>query len=220
MWGADASGVFNLRRCEGTSVDLLFGFRYLDLQEDLQTRVATFGIGFDSNNLGNDSFNTRNHFYGGQVGARWGWNSGRWSANATGLVALGATDQLVSIDGTTIVFGNAARVPGPANGFVYTQPTNIGQFHHSDFSVVPQVQFKVGYDLSCNMRLTVGYDFLYWSNVVRPGNQVDHVVNISQTGPDAFGGNGALVGPARPMPLTNRSDFSAQGVSFGMEFKW
>jgi hypothetical protein len=32
--------------------------------------------------------------------------------------------------------------------------------------------------------------------------------------------SGALVGPANPAPLFNRSDFWAQGVNFGLEFRF
>jgi len=118
------------------------------------------------------------------------------------------------------VYGTATAAPGFYPGFVYSQPTNIGSFHHDVFSFVPQVQFKLGYDLLSNVRATVGYDFLYWTNVVRPGQQIDRTVNISQTPPDAFGGVNQLIGAPRPMPLSNRSDFWAQGISAGLEFRW
>jgi len=55
---------------------------------------------------------------------------------------------------------------------------------------------------------------IYWSSVVRPGDQVDPVVNFSQL----FGG--PLVGPAQPLPQFNRTDFFAHGLSFGLEFRY
>jgi hypothetical protein len=61
----------------------------------------------------------------------------------------------------------------------------------------------------------VGYNFLYWSNVIRPGNQVDRVINPNLLPP----ANG-LGGPNRPTFEFHGSDFWAQGVSFGLEFRY
>ena len=57
-----------------------------------------------------------------------------------------------------------------------------------------------------------------WNDVVRPGNQIDRVVNpnIVPTDQD-FGVAG---GPRRPAPLFNSSDFWAQGVNFGLHFRY
>jgi len=87
LWGAEANTALNLWRGSGLSVDALAGFRYLDLQEDLQDRVFTTFIGIDSSVQGFDRFNTRDQFYGGQVGTRIGYNAGPLSANLTALVA-------------------------------------------------------------------------------------------------------------------------------------
>ena len=71
--------------------------------------------------------------------------------------------------------------------------------------------------ITSHWRAFVGYDFMYWSQVVRPGNQVDRNINLSQS---AVFGSGALTGPAYPMPLFNRSDFWAQGLNAGLEFRF
>src|SRR5207302_1861350 len=35
LWGAEANGIFNIRCTDTLSLDLIAGFRYLDLREDL-----------------------------------------------------------------------------------------------------------------------------------------------------------------------------------------
>jgi Putative beta barrel porin-7 (BBP7) len=50
----------------------------------------------------------------------------------------------------------------------------------------------IGYNLTYNLRATVGYTFLYWNTVARPGDQIDTSLNLSQLD------SGGLVGPARP----------------------
>ena len=142
------------------------------------------------------------------------------SASPARLV-LGANSQTIGVDGSSTASANLP-VPGTIPGFVYTQPTNIGQQRHTSFSAVPQVQVKLGYSFFQNMRLTIGYDFLAWTGVARPSDQLDAVNSnlISRnfvvqniTGPIADGG-------ARPAPTTNTSTFWAQGVSAGIEFSW
>ena len=62
------------------------------------------------------------------------------------------------------------------------------------------------------LRLNVGYTFLAWSNVVRPGDQIDRVANISQIPPPV--GPGTLMGPANPAFNFKDSFFWAQGINF------
>jgi hypothetical protein len=60
---------------------------------------------------------------------------------------------------------------------------------------------------------------MYWSQVVRPGSQIDRNINLSQS--VILGNtNGILTGPASPMPLFNRTDFWAQGLSVGFELRF
>jgi hypothetical protein len=67
------------------------------------------------------------------------------------------------------------------------------------------------------VRLTFGYQFLYWSRVARPGEQIDRVINPTQI--PVFGGN-QLLGPARPEPLFTTTDFWAQGLNLGLEVRF
>ena len=163
----------------------------------------------------NDSFSTRNQFYGGQIGARFGFRADRLSLDLAAKVALGSTHQVVDIQGSSLYSGTGfALPPGVDSGGVYTQPSNIGRTSANTFTVSPQVSLKIGLDLTSRLRATVGYDFLYWSSVVRPGNQIDHNLNPTQFPGAAFSGS--------PLPAAqfNRSDFLAHGVSFGLEFRY
>jgi hypothetical protein len=64
----------------------------------------------------------------------------------------------------------------------------------------------------------VGYSFLYWSNVVRPGDQIDRTVNFTQVPIDPT--NGPLSGSARPALMPRQNDFWAQGFNFGIEIQF
>ena len=140
----------------------------------------------------------------------------------TGKVALGSTHQVVNIQGDTTqtaLPGGFAPMPGSFAGGIYALPTNSGRRFANEFSVIPALELKVGYQLTQRLRATLGYDFMYWNQVVRPGNQIDHSINPTQSVPFGTTG-GVLVGPAVPAALFNRTDFWAQGVSFGLELRF
>jgi hypothetical protein len=68
-----------------------------------------------------------------------------------------------------------------------------------------------------NVQVYAGYNFLYWSNVIRPGDQIDRTVDLT------FVPNAPPVPPSgqnRPAPTFGQSDFWAQGVQFGVQFRW
>jgi len=218
--GAELNGVFNAWRLPGDNLELVLGLRYLDLQENLETNFVSTALRFDAALAGNDRFTTRNHFLGAQVGARWTGGVGRWTTSFAGLIGVGGTNRITSIDGSTTITGTAvpnSTVPG----LLYTEPTNIGRYQQTVFSAVPQFQAKVGYDILRSLRITFGYDFICWTNVVRPSEQIDNVVNTTQQSP-VVSPDGALklTGEARPSPRLNGSSFWAQGIICGMELRW
>jgi Putative beta barrel porin-7 (BBP7) len=235
LWGAEANGVANLYKDEAFSVELLAGFRYADLSENLNDQVETSasgavvvpflvpGVGpFVATFPGTldiktyDQFSTRNQFYGAQLGGRARFHLSDLSVALSAKVAVGSTHEVVNINGFGTVASSglfAGFGAGPLPGGQFALPTNIGRHTHDEFTVMPEAQAQVNYDLTRHVRAFAGYDFLYWSRVVRPGDQVDRDLNPTQV--PGLGG-GALVGPARPAPLFNQSSFWANGVSFGL----
>jgi hypothetical protein len=214
MWGAET----NLRThlwcgCRST-LDVLAGFRTLGLDEDLFVRenltvLAAPGGAFSLV----DHFRTENRFYGGQVGAEWQCHIRRWDLGIKTKLAIGATDQLVTISGNDVVTDpvNGTR---SFNGGLLALPSNIGTYNRNKFTFVPEVGFTVGYNLTDHLRCFAGYNFLYWSSVARPGPQIDRTVNVNQIAPPIPGG------PPRPAFSFNPTDFWAQGVNVGLEYKW
>lgn len=203
-------------------IDLLAGFRFLELDERLsitENLSPLPGSGFPAGTaiVVRDNFETRNYFYGGQVGTEWEWRRGRCSFGLLSKIAVGGTEHITTINGST-----AFNVPGIApitgRGGLLALPTNIGRFTTNGFAVVPELGVKIGYQLTNHLRLTVGYTFLYWSEVVRPGDAIDRAINFTQR--PTFFGQGTLVGPARPAFTNRDSDFWAQGLNLGLEFRY
>lgn len=230
FWGWEADGVINLARAGFFHAEGLIGFRYLDLTEDLNLSLATAGglnpnlfpppfaafPGVASASL-TDGFSTRNQFYGANFGIRGGVRYGRVSLDGTFKVAMGPVYEVEQVVG----FKTAAASVGGFNalatapGGIFAQPTNGGRRTDTTFAVVPEVIVRLGVDVTSHWRVFVGYNFLYLSDVIRPGNQIDNTVNLTQ-----LTNLGPLAGPARPTPAFNHNDFWAQGINFGAEFRW
>ena len=100
-------------------------------------------------------------------------------------------------------------------GGLLAQRTNIGDYSANNFSFVPEVGVRLGYLIAPRVALTAGYNFIYWTGVARPGEQIDPVVNPTQIPP------GTLQGPARPaFTGVSTTDIWIQGVSTGLEFRF
>src|SRR5207244_9488477 len=95
--------------------------------------------------------------------------------------------------------------------------SNFGPSTRNEFAVVPEVGVNVGARLNGNVRLFAGYSFLYWSNVVRPGDQVDRVVNANLI---PVRSDGTRMGPSAPVNTLRGSDFWAHGINLGMQVIW
>ena len=196
---------------------MLAGGRYLQLDdslritENLQVEQSVRGVG---NIVVIDQFNTRNQFYGGQIGFDGEYRKNRWFLGGSGKVALGNMRQSVSINGATIF--NDGPAPGvESGGLLALAGTNIGEYKRDRFAVVPEAGVKIGYYFKPNLRGFVGYDVLYASSVVRPGDQIDLNVN-----PTFLPRNGPPIGAAVPQFQFRSTDFWAHGVSFGLELRY
>jgi hypothetical protein len=209
--------------------DVLAGFRALGLNEDftiqdsivpLVSGVFTFqgnAVNPPSTLADFDRFHTYNYFYGGQLGTRLTWNFGNLDLTMTAKVALGQNQEVIDVEGTSSLFTPGAKTVTVPGG-ILAQPTNIGRTYRTDFSLAPEGTFNLGYQITPWLRAQVGYTFLYWTNVVRPGTQIDRTVNPTQVPTDAS--FGTLTGPARPVLTPQLSDFSAQGINLGLEFRF
>jgi hypothetical protein len=94
----------------------------------------------------------------------------------------------------------------------------IGKFNRNEFAVVPEVDVNFGYQYQ-NVRLFVGYTFLYANNVLRPGPQIDHAINSTQS--ILFLNTPAnLVGSPNPSVNMTSSTFWAQGINVGLQISF
>jgi len=162
-----------------------------------------------------DVFDARNDFYGGQLGVRGRYQAGRFMADATLKVAVGAMRQSVDVTGSTRTNFFGPPVQTFAGG-IFAEPTNIGSHSRTVVAVVPEAGINVGFRVTDRAALVVGYTFLYASNVARPGNQIDRAINPSQSVSISTSNPAVLSGAARPAFRFEGSDFWAHGLNAGI----
>jgi len=221
LLGAELMGAGNLVSTGPLRLDLLGGFRYLNLHETFSFTTNSPNIAPNPSDIfqTQDQFDTTNNFYGAQVGVRARSGCGPWTVSGTAKFALGAMIQSVDIDGFLLTndFNGLGVLQSFAGGY-FAQPTNMGNHSRTVFAVLPEVGLNLGYEVTRWMNLFLGYTFLYTNNVVRPGNQIDRGINPTQNA--SFTGNPSapLVGPARPAFTAQGSSFWAQGINAGVMF--
>lgn len=235
LWGGD----INLRKsllvgCR-SRLDGLVGFRYLDFEEDIRISetfgdpmprfVPGVGLARITNGMLEDNFSVRNRFYGGQVGLTGELRRGPWSLEGTAKIAFGTTEQTVTTSGGQVFLLNVGTVAGPGvpvtGPGLLVQPSNLGEFSRNQFSVVPEGTLTLGYYLTPNIKLFGGYNFLYWSNVLRVADQIDTTLNVRPRGPGVLPPlEQPADGPRRPAIPFRSTDFWAQGVTVGIQFTW
>jgi hypothetical protein len=214
----------NLRRslCNNgcRRVDVLAGYRFFQMNEDLTVRTNTTSIQTGSTiPVGTtfgilDSFHTRSQFNGGQLGVNAAWDNGCWGLDLLAKLAIGGMSQRVTINGTTVTTV-PDTAPVTSRGGILAQNSNIGTFQRGQFSVLPEFGVNLHRRIGACWRLNVGYTLLIVTNVVRPGDQIDTRLDPNQFPPPATSGPFTF-----PAFAFRDSDIWLQGVNVGLEYNF
>lgn len=219
LWGAEAN-CHTGRCCFGPlSFDFLAGARYLNLTENV-TVAGDFTYAeplTDPDEVpGNpengrtrtmhtfDSVTTRNRYFGGQVGTTVGYTQGAFSLDGTFKLGAGATYQQVRAFGFTTL--DPAVIEPSAGAPTFNRPLTVlpgglftpGAFsqNRTRLSFLPELSARASYNLTANVSAHVGYSFLYVSNVVRPSDVTNSVLD------------------------TRSSHLTAHGLDLGLQFRY
>jgi hypothetical protein len=238
LQGGDGHFLFSFSRGMSFRCDALAGVRWLNLNEDLtideNLRFITLSPpGFDviagnpfpgrqfllASDIGiRDHFGTRNDFIGCDLGFKSHFVSNCWSIDLLTRLAVGGNHQVIRGDGFTGITFPGFPTQYDRSGR-YIGPANSGVFGNDIFSVVPEVGLTIGWEPTHWCKFTLGYNWLYWTNVVRPGAQVDRVINpIGVPTRPEFQSN--LYEPRRPGVAFNETDIWLQFVTVGMQFTY
>jgi hypothetical protein len=232
LWGAELNGRVHFHPKERLHADGLFGFRFVHLGETLSANdqltpitpnILTFNGPANFVNAPNsladeDSFKTRNNFYGLQIGGDLTWEGDWFFVNTFAKFGLGGTNQHVNINGTTTLITPTGNVV--AQGGVLALPTNIGSFNRTTVGFLPELGLSVGVNLTPHLQLVAGYSFLYWNQVVRPGGQLDHSLNPTLIPSDIRFGTIQTASTTRPVFTFNEESFWTQFLNVGVNLHY
>ncbi len=250
FWGGDMSVTLGCNCWGWLTATALGGFMYREFDEQLQVSqfsvilpLGTAQVGGTTFTAPNgiaiqDNFSTRNQFYGGLIGARLEAHYGRVSAEFTEKFGIGATHQVVGIEGSTTgvsppvtVQGNQLSNTFPSlfppvvtvsNGItsvpggVLATSTNSGQHVATQFSVASESTINLKFKATKCLTVVAGYTVLYLNKVVRPGTEIDR--NVNQAGiPSSPAFTNFIVFPKSPAFSFNEGNIWANGVSLGLQ---
>jgi hypothetical protein len=227
MFGGEANLLHRWYSDGCVSFDTLLGYRHVQLKEQIELlgrSTATGGIAtFNGAALPagvtvftTDTFRVRNEFHGAQIGGRLEVRRDMFTLTLASKGGAGVNLQTLRTNGLTTATGNGAS--RTAFGGVRVLPTNFGRDTNTDFSMLSESQVEFGFQVTKNLSLRVGYNLLFWSDVVRPGNVISPVTSFTQVPIDPTFNRATAA--TRPVTVFRSSDFLAHGLILGLQLDY
>jgi hypothetical protein len=199
------------------------GYRVLNLEESINITENLTSVGANrqvppgTTIVVNDQFRTRNTFHGVQFGFDREVRSGDHYFGLRPSVGFGGLCREYTVAGSTLL--NVPNTGGGTTQVVRTggllaQTTNIRTVSETKFAYTFELNATVGRYITDNLRIGVGYNFLYLSSVLRPAGLIDPVVD-----PRLLSG-AAVPDATRPAPIANSTNFYVQGVVLSLNYNY
>jgi hypothetical protein len=194
-------------------VDLIGGYRHVRLTDSVQIGETLLALddvdGFVAGDLIGrfDTFRSVNHFHGAELGIESRMLRGNFVVVGLAKGAIGASHKSLTIAGQTLIDDGVAVTA--FEGGVLALPSNIGRYSTQDFGAMGEIGVSMEWQPWNQMRLTLGYSWLYWSDVLRAPEQIDTRIDRDQLAPNAAPG-------ARPAVNLQETSFWAHGLTGGI----
>jgi len=165
-----------------------------------------------------DRFVTTNRFNGGNFGIRAEARYGMFTFATRAMVGIGQMHQTLRIRGVTSFQNTDTGRSGFAYAGLYANASNVGTYTNDEFAVIPDINATVGINLTKCLSMYVGYNVIYLNRAIRPGTQLNPLIDAS-TVPfsTTYGAAGTI--PSAMKPLIQQ-EYWLQGASFGFAFKY
>lgn len=189
------------------------------------TNVVPFSVPFAGVTVGSpaslivqDRILVYNNFNGGQVGLRGEAHCGMFVFGMSGKLAIGNMHSRVEVTGNSGFNNPTNGHVGAAFGGLYATSNNIGVYNRDEFAIIPEANVNLGIYLTRGLSAHLGYNFLYMSDVVRPGSLLNPLVDTSTV--PASTNYGATNRPAGFRLPIETEDFFLMGVNFGLRLQY
>ncbi|MEM0925137.1 MAG: BBP7 family outer membrane beta-barrel protein [Planctomycetota bacterium] len=215
VYGADVSMRQLWYKGMGGTIDLLYGYQYLGLDESMMISSSSTSLDDDFAPVGSirrvvDDFDVENDFHGGQLGISTNYREGPWSFQSLAKVGFGSLSRRVTRNGSDFrsIDGNNFTDP---NGLL-VRSTNSGETTDRTFSWVPELDFTLGWQHFPSFDVTVGYHVIAVTDAVQVSGTIDPelATNLTDT----------PVGAQRPSAVLRDNTFYVQGIHFGLNYIW
>ncbi|WP_160148194.1 BBP7 family outer membrane beta-barrel protein [Rubripirellula obstinata] len=197
----------------GGNVDVLYGYQYMRLNEDMTIASSSVSLDDDFAPEGTilsttDAFDIDNEFHGGQFGIAGSYRESCWSFSGLAKVGFGSLRRRAELSGQTFtsIDGNNAIDP---QGLL-VRDTNSGTSNDSTFGWIPELDFSLGYHKFPNYELTIGYHIIAMTDALQVSGALDPNLASNLSDP--------ALGIQSPAADFRYNTFYVQGIHFGIQY--
>jgi hypothetical protein len=199
LFGEQADLRASLLKGENGELDLLAGGRFLQMRDRLDLTAASWLLPTQATLFGlTDHYRTHDEYYGGELGLEGEIHRDGWFLRMRGDASLGGNVQQIRTSGDQTFQTPLVKIVEPYGLTVL--PNNTGTFQRTVLDSVFETGLDLGYRFNNHIECHVGYSFLYWTNPIRSGDQVE------LTAP-----------PGIPF---KEAAFWGQGLNTGVQIRW
>ncbi len=199
----------------GGTIDLLYGYQHMRMDEDLHVSSTSLSLDGTFGPAGSvlsirDSIEAINEFHGGQLGIASMYREGCWSFRSLAKIGLGGIQRTARRSGATITENGADRFTDPQGLLV--RSTNDGTTSSTTFGVVPELDLSLGWHRFPRFDVTLGYHLIAMSDALQVSGALDPNGSSNLSSP--------LVGGINPSPGLRYDTFYVQGVHLGLHYTY
>ena len=197
----------------GGTIDLLYGYQFMRVDENLGISSTSTSLDDDFAPLGSvisisDSFDTENEFHGGQLGFASQYREGCWSFRSLAKLGFGSLRRQATLRGSTTTSIDGATAVDP-NGLL-VRSTNSGKTIDHTFGWIPELDLSIGWHRYPRFDMTLGYHVIAMTDAVQASDAVDAALRVNLSDPPT--------GQQRPAVSLGYDTFYIQGIHFGMQY--
>lgn len=212
VYGADISIRQLWHKRMGATVDFLYGYQYMGLDESLRISDRSTSLAdvppIGSVRATTDQFEVENDFHGGQFGIATNYREGCWSFSSLWKIGFGSVRRRALLTGSTLnsIDGNNAIDP---NGLL-VRSTNAGTRDDSTFGWVPELDLTIGWQRYPCFDVTFGYHIIAMTDALQVSGAIDPELAVNASADPSSN--------PRPMAIYKDGTFYVQGIHFGLSY--